>query len=110
MYQPLFYFNIKCGRHDFEKKRATFLAVAPGEKCFAPGALEPGDGVFCASNMMFFMSHIELSRVEEEVTRSFPGSSLMLINFFVGPWVHLHLKMTCSLGSIMITGFYVIFI
>jgi hypothetical protein len=39
------------------------LAVAPGEKCFAPSALEPGDGVFCASNMKFFMSHIELSRV-----------------------------------------------
>jgi hypothetical protein len=62
------------------------LVVAPGEKCFAPGVLEPGvagDGVFCAI-MQFFECHIELSRVQEEVTRSFPGSSLILINFFVG--------------------------
>jgi hypothetical protein len=66
--------------------------------------------VFCASNMKFFKSHIQLSRVQEEVTRSFLGSSLILIFFFVGPWVHLDLKMTCSLGSVMITGFYVIFI
>jgi hypothetical protein len=83
------------------------LAVALGEKCFAPGALEPGvagDGVFCASNMKFFKSHIHLSRVQEEVTRS-----LILINIFVGPWVHLDLKMMCSSGSIMIAGFYVIF-
>jgi hypothetical protein len=40
--------------------------------------------VFCASNMKFFKSHIQLSRVQEEVTRSFLGSSLILI-FFCGP-------------------------
>jgi hypothetical protein len=37
------------------------------------------------SNMKFFKSHIQLSRVQEEVTRSFLGSSLILINFFCGP-------------------------
>jgi hypothetical protein len=41
--------------------------------------------VFCASNMKFFKSHIQLSRVQEEVTRSFLGSSLILIIFFCGP-------------------------
>jgi hypothetical protein len=96
-------------------KRAIlfFLVIALGEMCFASGAWELGvarDGVFCASNMKLFKSHIQLSRVQEEVTRSFLGSSLILINFFVGPWVHLDLKMTCSLGSIMTTRFYAIFI